>query len=198
MKKSEREVYLNLSSEVHATLCTFCKYSESVSEGCCEGYMECQHPIDKLHDTETMLEPNIDCWGFKHSLTLDVIVDIVASILSQNYDQWAFRTYSKKAITVYGKSFDDKFSGKVRIGHNGKDGKIIMEHIKICGRCYDEVGELFPANCTERPEKLIGQPLGQYHCPDCGAMIIAGLKHPDLCKNCLDRKHPTFDFMEDK
>ena len=64
---------------------------------------------------------------------------------------------------------------------------------KICGRCYYTVDELFPANCQEKPEKLIGQPIGMYHCPDCGAMVLAGMKHPDLCKRCIDRKHPAFD-----
>ena len=64
---------------------------------------------------------------------------------------------------------------------------------KMCGRCYDEVDELFPANCAEKPELLTGAPLGQYHCPDCGAMVIAGCVHPTLCKRCIDRVHPEFD-----
>jgi hypothetical protein len=64
---------------------------------------------------------------------------------------------------------------------------------KICGRCYDEVEELHPSNCNEKPEKLAGQPIGQYHCPNCGAMLLAGIPHPDLCKLCTDRKHPGFD-----
>jgi 7-cyano-7-deazaguanine reductase len=63
---------------------------------------------------------------------------------------------------------------------------------KICGRCYDEVEEVFPANCQEKPE-LIKGPIGQYHCPDCGAMVMAGFSHPYLCKICIDRKHPEFD-----
>jgi hypothetical protein len=62
----------------------------------------------------------------------------------------------------------------------------------MCGRCYDEV-EVFPANCEEKPEDLKGQPIGMYHCPDCGAMVVAGLPHPPLCKRCVDRKHPGFD-----
>ena len=67
---------------------------------------------------------------------------------------------------------------------------------KICGRCYENVAELFPPNCQERPELLLGQPLGMYHCPDCGAMVIAGVLHPALCKRCLDRTHPAFDTEE--
>lgn len=65
----------------------------------------------------------------------------------------------------------------------------------LCSRCYDEVksNELFPPNCEEKPEKLIGMPMGMYHCPDCGAMLLAGLEHGWLCKPCLERKHPRFD-----
>ena len=69
--------------------------------------------------------------------------------------------------------------------------EIIMK--EICGRCYAEVDKIYPANCNEKPELLLGQPLGQYHCPDCGAMVLAGVPHPWLCKQCIDRKHPGFD-----
>lgn len=29
------------------------------------------------------------------------------------------------------------------------------------------------------PQQLVGAPLGQYHCPYCGAMCVAGMEHPD-------------------
>jgi hypothetical protein len=29
------------------------------------------------------------------------------------------------------------------------------------------------------PEQLVNVPLGQYHCPYCGAMVLAGLPHLD-------------------
>lgn len=29
------------------------------------------------------------------------------------------------------------------------------------------------------PQQLVDAPLGQYHCPYCGAMVIAGLPHID-------------------
>jgi hypothetical protein len=38
--------------------------------------------------------------------------------------------------------------------------------------------------CPEDPVRLLGQPLGMYHCPDCGCMKIAGVEHlcdPDDC-----------------
>jgi len=61
----------------------------------------------------------------------------------------------------------------------------------MCGRCYDFVDEVFPPRCAERPERLTL--LGMYHCPDCGAMLIGGLPHPDVCRPCLDERHPHFD-----
>ena len=68
----------------------------------------------------------------------------------------------------------------------------------ICGRCYDVNIEVFPANCEEKPEELRDTPIGMYHCPDCGAMILAGLPHPPLCKRCIDRTHPGFDRIEER
>lgn len=66
---------------------------------------------------------------------------------------------------------------------------------KMCGRCYDEVEELLPANCSEKPERMLGVPIGMYHCPDCGAMIMAGFEHPELCRLCVERVHPRFDKL---
>lgn len=63
----------------------------------------------------------------------------------------------------------------------------------MCGRCYDEVEETFAPTCAEKPEELLGEPIGMYHCPDCGAMVIAGVPHPELCKPCLEGVHPAFD-----
>jgi hypothetical protein len=32
--------------------------------------------------------------------------------------------------------------------------------------------------CPEDPLLLRGQPIGQYHCPYCGMMVVAGFPHP--------------------
>lgn len=32
------------------------------------------------------------------------------------------------------------------------------------------------------PLLLIGQPIGQYHCPYCGSMVIAGMAHIDYAE----------------
>lgn len=65
--------------------------------------------------------------------------------------------------------------------------------IGTCGRCYAEDVPIFDANCSEKPESLANLPLGMYHCPECGAMLLAGLPHFELCQLCLDRTHPGFD-----
>ena len=31
--------------------------------------------------------------------------------------------------------------------------------------------------CPEDPVKLLGQPIGMYHCPSCGEMQLAGVPH---------------------
>jgi DNA-directed RNA polymerase subunit RPC12/RpoP len=69
---------------------------------------------------------------------------------------------------------------------------MLRNYVMVCGRCYEEV-EVFAANCAERPENLKGQPIGQYHCSDCGAMVVAGIAHPAMCRRCLDRVHPAID-----
>lgn len=29
------------------------------------------------------------------------------------------------------------------------------------------------------PQQMVGVPIGQYHCPYCGAMVLAGMPHLD-------------------
>lgn len=44
--------------------------------------------------------------------------------------------------------------------------------------------------CVEHPEMFLGQPIGQYHCPYCGEMQMAGMLH--LPKNSdadLEQSH---------
>jgi hypothetical protein len=51
----------------------------------------------------------------------------------------------------------------------------------VCAFCYRNDVPIRAARCLEKPELLLGQPLGMYHCPDCGSMVLAGLPHPPLC-----------------
>lgn len=41
------------------------------------------------------------------------------------------------------------------------------------------------------PQQLVGAPMGQYHCPYCGAMVLAGLRHIDYAGVFPDRSEPT-------
>jgi hypothetical protein len=56
----------------------------------------------------------------------------------------------------------------------------------ICCLCYAEE-ELVDAPCSEKPELLIGVPLGMYHCPECGSMLCAGFPHGQMCKGCAKK-----------
>ncbi len=35
------------------------------------------------------------------------------------------------------------------------------------------------SKCTHDPKQTTG-PIGMYHCPDCGDMVLAGIDHPDM------------------
>lgn len=61
----------------------------------------------------------------------------------------------------------------------------------MCGRCYADNVPLFPSKCAEKPE--LHTNLGMYHCPECGAMLMGGLPHFDMCQLCIDRHHPSYD-----
>jgi hypothetical protein len=36
--------------------------------------------------------------------------------------------------------------------------------------------------CSHDPKTFLGQPIGQYHCPECGVMVLAGVGHPEICE----------------
>lgn len=121
MNKEDRLVYVALAEQVHASICSFCRYGEWYQDGCCEGHNECQHPIVALsyeNKNEDILEPGGDCYGFRSAIPTSVTADLVGAILSQGYDDWFYRRFSRSSVTVYGRSYDRgiETSGKVRIG----------------------------------------------------------------------------------
>lgn len=129
MKRKKRLVYLELANTVDNCICTWCNYAAWEAEGCCEGYSICEHPLEIVTDTMECIEPGSDCWGFRPDLSLDTIVEIVSAILSNDYDMWSIRPYSRTAVTVYGRrglfsTIGDGYidaGSKVRIGHNGRE-----------------------------------------------------------------------------
>lgn len=54
--------------------------------------------------------------------------------------------------------------------------------------------------CPEQPLLLTGMPLGQYHCPSCDMMIVAGVSHLTPGAPPVDGQHPNFplDDYEDE
>ena len=128
MKKEQRQIYIELGTEIDASLCTFCKYANFVNDGCCEGYAECEHPIENLSyqaRCDEDLPPDTDCWGFNPSLSVSLVADIVGAVLATGWDEWAYIKYSRKSLTVYGRQWQQgkENAGKVRIGYVGPEVK---------------------------------------------------------------------------
>jgi NTP pyrophosphatase (non-canonical NTP hydrolase) len=42
---------------------------------------------------------------------------------------------------------------------------------------FESVSDDEQQECPEDPRRLEGQPIGMYHCPSCGCMVIAGMDH---------------------
>lgn len=53
----------------------------------------------------------------------------------------------------------------------------------------EEIDKLIKeGKCPFEPEHMVGEPIGQFHCPVCGQMVLAGLKHfPPLNTIELDK-----------
>lgn len=59
----------------------------------------------------------------------------------------------------------------------------------FCGMCLKDVptkDDLVESPCTHQPELLKEVPFGQYHCPECGMMVVAGMPHSTICKECAE------------
>lgn len=61
----------------------------------------------------------------------------------------------------------------------------LMPHGPLCARCYseDSPGNHVEFACTHDPVRTQGA-IGMYHCPDCGAMVLAGHAHGPICRHC--------------
>ena len=53
---------------------------------------------------------------------------------------------------------------------------IVLPRDDISGPVNEE-GE--PCPWPWEPQQRVGWPMGQYHCSYCGAMVVAGVPHPD-------------------
>lgn len=50
----------------------------------------------------------------------------------------------------------------------------------LCCCCFDEMYSSY--QCSHDPREVSNT--GMYHCPVCGAMVIAGMEHPPICERC--------------
>lgn len=50
--------------------------------------------------------------------------------------------------------------------------------------------------CPEQPLLLAGAPIGQYHCPFCGMMIMAGVAHLEPGATDEQKNHPEYPLYD--
>jgi hypothetical protein len=48
-----------------------------------------------------------------------------------------------------------------------------------------------PTKCGFDPQPYKGQPIGMFHCPECGQMVLAGVEHPDSIDDDNDKQAPA-------
>jgi len=60
------------------------------------------------------------------------------------------------------------------------EGETLEQYIaRVNSLTDDEVDVLIASDsCPYEPERLVGCPIGMFHCPLCGEMVLAGLPHP--------------------
>jgi hypothetical protein len=103
MKKVEREVFKVLCGEIGTNLCSFCKFAQWY--GCDEGN-DCNHPIEVKYEKLLpygYLDSGIDCWGFRNSLDVSDIADIVGIVLNNEWGEWGYNIKDDGKIKVYGR-----------------------------------------------------------------------------------------------
>lgn len=54
-----------------------------------------------------------------------------------------------------------------------------MKNSEINALTDEELEKLInEKGCPYEPEQMLGQPIGMFHCPVCGEMVLAGMSHP--------------------
>jgi len=56
-------------------------------------------------------------------------------------------------------------------------GDIPIGIVRECNEALQSAQSPLVRGCSHDPRTLAGMPIGQYHCPECGEMVIAGLAH---------------------
>ena len=91
MKKEKRQVYRDLINMIPAGygLCNFCKFAEFIGNSCCDGDLECKHPLDCINGEGIGQEPwdvwaGEDCWAFRPNISLQELGEIVSIVFTGN------------------------------------------------------------------------------------------------------------------
>lgn len=71
----------------------------------------------------------------------------------------------------------------------------MIEHVQVRWGEYEGRKRL---PCPEDPVALAGQPIGMYHCPYCGMMVLAALPHPSPSKPEQQDPRYWLDDYEDE
>lgn len=50
--------------------------------------------------------------------------------------------------------------------------------------------------CTYDPRPLLGAPMGMFHCPECGCMVLAGMEHGPCEEICWVNNPPPLVFID--
>ena len=48
--------------------------------------------------------------------------------------------------------------------------------------------------CKHDPKQYLGMPIGMYHCPECGEMVVAGIEHPKYFLDSIEDEY----FIQDE
>lgn len=112
MNKAEREIYVELTSEISATLCLACKFTGG---GYCDSWDGCKHPLNKDEYTTLFhrpalywdddIEPGEDCWAFRPCMSIDILADLAGCILGNGFGEWFCRLLDDGNYKVYGNSY---------------------------------------------------------------------------------------------
>lgn len=110
MNKDQRLPFLNLAKEINWGLCGFCNFASYSGVPCTDSSgMDCMHPLTEIISPLGIIgEPGVDCWGFRPSMKMSKVQEIVRTIIERNIDpEQAYYTYDfneqlELEINVYG------------------------------------------------------------------------------------------------
>lgn len=103
MKRDKREIYQVLANELDWIICSFCKFSKS--EFNC-GELDCHHPLSEksfgFDDAFDSAQNLGDCWGFRPSMSIALVADIVGIVLANEWQVAGWSTNKDGVLEIVG------------------------------------------------------------------------------------------------